>query len=308
MDYSEDAITFTPFVPLALKGKHTLTNFRYRNAILAIDMEGFGNEIRSITLDGKPLRNATIPSSLKGIHRVRIVLADKPVKGQVNMAAHHVSPVTPALSWGEAGLVWSRSRNAVRYKVMMNGKLLKEQADTTLRIPGDQFAEYQVIAIDREGHESFASAPLISTPAGIAIVEAESCNTSTENRYHGFSGDGYVRTSPAMNPSVKFQFTVDSDGKYVIDFRYANGNGPVNTDNKCAIRTMKVDGQVHATVVLPQRGREEWSDWGFSSGGTVVNLTKGSHEIALDYEPHNTNMNVSVNEAVVDYVRIIRIN
>ncbi|HYG19393.1 MAG TPA: glycogen debranching protein, partial [Ohtaekwangia sp.] len=305
MDYRADAITFRPFVPQALKGKHTLTNYHYRDAILAVDMEGFGNEIKSITLNGKPLPNATVPSTLKGRHYVKIVLADKPLGGEVNMAPHHVTPTSPALSHGDSALVWSRSKHGVRYKVMLNGKLLKEAVDTTLRMPGNQFAEYQVIAVDRNGHESFASAPMLSTPAGILIVEAESCNTTIENRYHGFSGDGYVRTSPAENPVIKFQFTAEHDGSYAIDFRYANGNGPVNTDNKCAMRTMKVDGQSHGTVVLPQRGREEWSDWGFSSG-VMISLTKGDHEISLEYEPHNANMSVSVNEAVVDYVRIIR--
>lgn len=307
IQYNENTISFKPFVPEALKGKRTLSNFPYRAAILDIDLQGFGNEIRSVTLDGKPMRDAVLPASLKGRHRVRITLANNPVGGDVNLVPHYVSPVSPKLLSADSRLMWSRSPQVARYRVIRNGEAFKELADTTLLIADNRFAVYQVIAIDDEGHESFASEPLMINTAGcMTIVEAESCNSVSEKHHNGYGGDGYVRTDPVGRPSVKFRFNVDRDGSYAIDFRYANGNGPINTDNKCAIRTMKLNGQVQATVVLPQRGRGEWSDWGFSSS-VIIDLEKGNHELSLDYEPHNVNMNVSTNEAAVDLVRIIRL-
>ncbi len=307
IQYHENSITFKPFVPEALKGKRTLTNYRYRNAVLDIEMEGFGDEIRSITLDGHSLENAAIPSSLKGRHRVNIILADKPVGGDINKPAHHVSPVAPEVSRHGSTLSWKPVQHAVRYKIIRNGALLSEQTDTLLLARDDAFSEYQVIAIDREGQESFASQPLIIAPSfATTIVETESSNAPSANRYRGFAGDGYVHTSVSQNPSLKFPFAITADGSYAIDFRYANGHGPVNTENKCAIRTMKINGTVSGTVVLPQRGKDEWSDWGFSNS-VIVDLKKGTHEVSLDYEPHNANMNLSTNEAVVDFIRIIRI-
>lgn len=61
-----------------------------------------------------------------------------------------------------------------------------------------------------------------------------------DDHHRGFTGDGYVRTSATVNPALKFQLDVNEEGSYAIDFRYANGHGPVNTDNKCAIRTLNI--------------------------------------------------------------------
>src|SRR5690606_24147612 len=113
--------------PEALKGNRTLRNYRYREAILDIEMAGFGNEIRSITLDGRPLKNGRVPASLKGKHTVKIVLADKSPGGEVNKRAHVVSPAAPVVTLQDSKLMWHAVAGAVRYKVIRNGKLVAEQ-------------------------------------------------------------------------------------------------------------------------------------------------------------------------------------
>ena len=307
IEYDEDHIRFRPFVPEALKGERTLTNYRYRGAVLDIEMKGFGNVIRSITMDGKLLKNAMITSSLMGRHQVTIILADKAPGGEVNRTAHRISPASPRMFLRNSRLSWTQSDTAVYYKVIRNGMIIKEQADTALQVADEGFAEYQVIAVDARGYESFASEPLTFIPSSdIRIIESETCNGMPEEIHSGFTGDGYVRTSATVNRALKFQLDVDEGGSYAIEFRYANGHGPVNTDNKCAIRTLKVNGDISGTIVMPQRGKDEWSDWGFSNR-LIVDLGKGPHEISLDYESHNANMNGSVNEALIDFIRIVRI-
>jgi hypothetical protein len=69
MEWQADRLTFRPFVPQALAGRRQLTNFRYRGAVLNISLEGFGNQLTSITLDGQPLPDATVPATLTGRHR-----------------------------------------------------------------------------------------------------------------------------------------------------------------------------------------------------------------------------------------------
>jgi hypothetical protein len=96
-------------------------------------------------------------------------------------------------------------------------------------------------------------------------------------------------------------------GRYALDFRYANGNGPINTSNKCAFRTLRdAAGRQLGTAVFPQRGVDEWSDWGFSNP-IIVELPKGTHTLTLVYEPANENMNGEVNQAMLDYVRLTRV-
>lgn len=308
IQYDENSIVFKPFVPEALKGIRTLRNYRYRDAILDIEMEGFGNEIRSITLDGQPLKDAVIPATLEGSHHVKIILSDTKVGGEINKAGHHVSPVTPGVSREGSAIKWNSVQHAVGYQVIRNGTLVGEQSDTSFHVDSNEFSEYQVIAFDHEGHESFASQPVTVTPRSSEIlVEAESSNSPIANHHRGFSGTGYVHTSLSKNSGLKFPVSIPTDGTYAIDIRYANGHGPVNTENKCAIRTMKVDDRIVGTIVLPQRGKEEWSDWGFSNS-VIVDLKKGTREVKLDFELYNANMNREINEAIVDFVRVIRVN
>lgn len=124
--------------------------------------------------------------------------------------------------------------------------------------------------------------------------------------YSGYSGKGFVEISTIKNTTLSIPVTVSQDGEYSIDFRYANGNGPTNTENKCAVRTLKVDDVKVGTTLFPQRGKDEWSNWGYSNS-TRIHLTKGRHTLTLHYEGSNENMNGDVNEAMLDYLRIIQI-
>jgi hypothetical protein len=73
----------------------------------------------------------------------------------------------------------------------------------------------------------------------------------------------------------------------------------VNTENKCAIRTLKVAGKQVGTLVFPQRGKDEWADWGLSNKVVQV-LEPGTYNLELTLEPANENMNGAVNHAVLD--------
>jgi hypothetical protein len=91
-----------------------------------------------------------------------------------------------------------------------------------------------------------------------------------------------------------------------VDLRYSNGNGPVNTENKCAIRTLLVNGHFSGTFVMPQRGKGEWSNWGYSNAIKII-LAKGVNTISVNFESFNENMNGIVNQAMLDHLRIIRL-
>ena len=84
-----------------------------------------------------------------------------------------------------------------------------------------------------------------------------------ERREAGFTGAGYVRLTRDSNTTVRLPVRVSRDGTYAIDVRYANGNGPVNTEDKVAVRTLLVDADTAGVVILPQRGSGRWSEWGW---------------------------------------------
>ncbi|MHA6246401.1 alpha-L-rhamnosidase-related protein [Pontibacter sp. CAU 1760] len=308
MDFQADKLVLKPFVPQAFAGSRKLTNYPYRNAVLNIEMRGYGNQVKSIAMDGKPLANAEIPGDLTGSHTIQIELANNAVGGEVNHAVAYTSPETPQASYKNGSLSWPAVAGAVRYQVMKNGQPWQETTSTSLPVQAEGYGEYMVLAEDETGVTSFGSEPVVVVPDKFKLVyEVEKFAPKAKLPYRDFSGAGFVEISKKQNTTVEMKVTVPQDGIYAIDFRYANGNGPINTENKAAIRTLKKGNDFVGTIVLPQRGTGEWNNWGFTN--TVeVPLQKGSHTLSLTFtEPTNQNMNLEVNQAMVDYMRVIKI-
>lgn len=307
MRFHEDSLQFSPFVPASYQGKNILTNFKYRQSVLDIDLMGYGNRIQSFSLDGNPLKQTSIPGNLTGRHTIKIVLDNNNLSGTINLVPNHFAPETPVVALSDDTLHWKPVPGTKRYDVIINGKDVTSTTDTQYNISLNSYAEFQVISVDSSGYESFGSAPIVFIPKGSQqIYEMEQFTPASSLPYKGFSGKGFVETGNTKNTTIQFQISIPQDGEYAIDFRYANGNGPINTDNKCAMRSLFINNKRTGTMVFPQRGQGQWSNWGFSNA-MMVQLKKGTYPASLIFEPENANMNITVNRAMLDYVRIIRI-
>jgi hypothetical protein len=184
----------------------------------------------------------------------------------------------------------------------------QKQKHNSIKINTNEPAEFSVSAIDTEGYESFISEPLLIAPeASLSTFQMERFAQKSNRMYSGHTADGFVEISNDLNQTLPMNVSVDEDGKYLVDFRYSNGSGPWNTDNKCAIRSLYLGDKYIGSFVFPQRGQEEWSDWGFSNS-LVLNLKKGNNQLQLKFELWNNNMNVGINRAMLDYIRLIKID
>ena len=94
--------------PKVLQGKRELKNFKYRNAVLDITLQGFGNEIKTVKLDGKAIVKAVISAELKGSHQLDIVLSNNNLGGKVDLVPDKISPETPVLSYQNGILSWTK--------------------------------------------------------------------------------------------------------------------------------------------------------------------------------------------------------
>jgi hypothetical protein len=307
ISFEEDGLHFRPFVPEALKGSRTLSNFNYHGATLNITMKGFGNKIRSFLVDGKPSPLHMLPFDISGAHNVAITLSDNTIHSHINSQPVYFAPAAPAVILENNTLKWNPVKDAAGYSVLKNGKAIASVHRTAFVLPGQEVGEYQVAAIDKNGVPSFASEPvLFARKKDIAVYQAERFAAKSDSSYQGFTGKGFVEISTGVNRQLTFTVNVERDGLYSIDFRYANGNGPVNTDNKCAIRTLYIDKKDAGAVVFPQRGKNEWSNWGYSNNVKVY-LTKGKHVLSLDFKNFDDNMNLETNQAMIDYIRLVKL-
>jgi hypothetical protein len=307
LEFGEDTLRFHPFVPEALQGTRTLRSFRYRNAVLHISLRGFGNKIASFKIDGKASAAYRVPSTLTGEHSIEIQLAGNRIHSSANEQPVYFSLPAPVARLDQNMLSWEPVQGAASYTVIRNGKPLRSTPANRYAVNANETATYQVIAVDAHNVPSFASEPLMRiNDKDIQIYQAEQFAPRSDKTYPGFTGDGFVEIGNAVNRDLSFDLQVERDGLYLLDFRYANGNGPTNTENKCAIRTLYVDSREQAAVVFPQRGREEWSNWGYSNG-IKIRLPKGDHRISLRFEDFDDNMNLEVNQAMIDQLRLIYI-
>ena len=161
--------------------------------------------------------------------------------------------------------------------------------------------------IDKNKVPSFASEPIIVyDKRNEKTIELEDYIQQSDNKYNNYQGKGYVETNNSVNTNITLPFSANKSGVYTLKFRYANGNGPVNTENKCAIRSLKVDGSTAGTTVFPQRGANEWSNWGYTNS-IQIKLSKGKHLFEINLETKNENMNTEINQALIDAMIIYRV-
>lgn len=314
INFDKDGLKFAPFIPKALADTRKLENYPYRGAKLNITVKGYGSEIKSLTLNGKALNpDAVIPAKkIKGVCNIEIVMADNELpRMSVNHVQNTSAPLTP-ITWiavneatGEPTLYWNPIEYIAGYVVLKDGKRVATTRQTSF--PLNEEGEWQIIGVSDQGIESFASEPRSNRrnisyqlPGESESFVSEEISYRGNGKPTGYRGNGFVEISHENN-SLSVPIDVATSGRYAIKFRYANGNGPVNTENKCAIRSVYLNGEKVGTVVLPQRGVGNWDDWGITNS-VIVDLPAGVSTLQLNLNPENENMNLKTNHALVDEV------
>lgn len=306
LSFETYGLNISPTIPEVFGGKRTLSNFKYRDAILDITVKGFGKKISSVTMDGKPLNAAFVPSSTKGKHSIVIQMDNKNFNfDTINMVSNHFSLKCPEVKKVGSKIQWSAIPESDYYNVYVDGKFLKKTSETQLKINKSKTANYKVSAVDKNGWESFTSEPLlVVAESNITTFEIEDFAAKSNLPYTNFTGKGFVEFSSTNNKAVTITLNTKKSGKYLLDFRYSNGSGPWNTENKCAIRSLYVNELYNGALVFPQRGTDLWSDWAYSNS-YQISLKKGLNIISLKFEDWNNNMNVDVNNMMLDNLRLV---
>lgn len=311
MEFKTDGIEFDPVVPESLPGDKVITGFRYRDAVLTIAVHGTGTEIAGFAIDGKQCDEEFFPANMSGEHRIDITLANNRVKRQpVNMTRQAWMPSAPVLGWqGYNDAVIENYVAGQRYDMYSNGQLIEQVKAGSLRLGEmDGYTVVDVVPVSDAGLSGFTMRPYEYIPDGAMImVQAETFATpGTAFIKDKKKAARFVEITRERNTRLAFDVTVPQSGTYFVDVRYANGSGPINTENKCAIRTLVVNGNRVGAIVMPQRGIDEWLSTGYSNM-LATELTAGKNSVSIEYlVPENINMNGEVNTALIDYVRIIK--
>lgn len=310
MEFQTDGITFAPFVPSWLTGDKTISNFKYRNSILNITIKGTGNHVEKFEIDSVENELHFIPATLDGEHNITITLGNNKVEKQsINMTTQKWMPYTPIVKESGNTAIVTNPEDGVKYDMYINGESVEIIDSTTFALPkATSYTQYSFAPVSTENGYGFIQRPIEYIPeSSLIMIQAESIATSgTTFISDKAKARRFVEITTTKNTNLTFSIDIKEAGEYFIDVRYANGSGPINTENKCAIRSLIVNNNYAGPIIMPQRGIGEWLSTG-NSNMICVNLNKGINKISIEYrKPENINMNVDVNTALIDFVRIIK--
>lgn len=305
MSFHPDRLVFNPFIPKAYDGTRQVKGFRYRDATLNIEVQGYGDKVSRFLVNGVENASHEILAGSSGLQEI-VVEMNNLMEGSenYNIVQNEYTLPEPMVHLAGNTLHWEKIAGAEKYLIYLDGEERFQLKDTILTL--EAHGQYKVAAVGQDGISSFTSVP-ISYLANEKVVrlEVENFAAKEDIPLMNFSGTGFTKIN--KKDKLRIPIKVEQEGKYLICFRYANGNGPWNTDNKCAIRTLSIDGQKSGTIVMAQRGKGEWSNWGMTNEVPAY-LSAGDHELRLAFEPSNENMNIDINEAIVDYVQLTKVN
>ena len=285
-EFSQDGLALNPFVPTVLAGTRKLDAFPYRGMSLDITVKGSGHEIASCLIDGKEA-DAFIPADWTGKHTVEIVMKGEHKPSSINLVGYIGMPETPVVQETTGKLQWKAIDGVAKYEVLKDGQVAAET--TACEWTATENGEYQVRAISAKGVHSFTSEPLrYYADASIQMLGVDKW------------------LDEKLGEQVKLKVTVPVTGWYVIDWEYANGSGEVEQRNHCANRQLYVDGKNFTTMVFPQRGLDDWKNYGWSTPVKLY-LKKGSHQLALRYLEKNININIDLDKAHVKSLRLTQL-
>jgi hypothetical protein len=283
LELTPDGITFSPCVPGSLEGERSLEGFPYRDMLLDIKVTGSGNRIRSFRLDGKKQKKAFVPSSMTGRHQVVIELTGDFPASSIDVKGYTPAPEYPAVSIKDGALTWTHI-DGCRYKVLHDGEMVEMTSDVCHVLPEYITGEWQVIAVDEDGVEGFASEPLEIYPSAVSVPVD-------------------VKIDEAKGLQLSVSVEVPADGIYVLDWLYSNGNGSITGYNHCSTRTLYVDSKQAGVSIFPQRGKNDWTAEGWSNP-VKLDLRGGIHKVELKYLDTDVNMNIKVDNAHVRALRL----
>ncbi len=308
MDFKPDGISFAPVVPAALTGVKTLSGFHYRNANLTVKVIGTGCNIKSFTVNGKEEITCSLPADTEGDVIVEITMDDKAApESTINNQPQAWMPHTPVLTWtGEEKATIDNYQPGIAYNIILNSNFLDQITTPVVTfVSQDSYSLLDVVPVENETWSGYTNRPYEYIPASaLTLVDAKAMGiTGTKLIKDKETAAQYLETRKDRNPAVEFDVNIEEAGDYFFDLRYANGSGPINTENKCAIRILYVNGAEAGAVVMPQRGIDEWLSTGFSNM-LPIKLKQGVNHIALRLDIDN--MNGEVNTALIKYARIIK--
>ncbi|WP_255491367.1 carbohydrate-binding protein [Dysgonomonas sp. ZJ279] len=315
MEMTETGLKFNPIVPSdMINGALHLKNFKYRDAVLDITVNGLGNKVKSLKVNGKvQTLPFELPAASKGKFDIEIEMeADPNISTKINMVEAGPrkcwSPIEPVLKEENSKLSWVQNEGLKSFVYDAN---INETATSPYDLNNKPNGFYSVYTVDQKGFESDLSNPFIhSTSINIYEVEDAKYKGTVKNSAKGFSGKGYIEDMANNSANVELTIDIKEAGNYGVALIGSNGRGP--HDVYCYIRSVFVDDVDTGTFILESSG--DWNTWTTSNYLILKNIPAGTHIIKLRLNPENKGFDSNMshgkkdqNDAFLDYLKVVKL-
>jgi len=252
MDFKPEGIEFEPMVPTGMTGSKTYKGLNYRKAVLDFTLNGEGNDIVSITDNGKKMESAFLPNSIEGHHHIVITLQQGKRHSQ-KVTIHHnevMLPPTPTVIWrNDTGHIVDYVPGTP-YRLSINGEL-SNIADSVFVLPEtDGYAEFSV-EIAGKYLNGFMSKPLFN--------------------YHLTPQIAFFPKS--QKDTVTINVSVARGGDYLVDIGYL----PTGTLD---VRKLAVNSHPMGTVVMASGNSPDVNGLAYSNM-VRIKMLKGDNLITI---------------------------
>ena len=312
VDVGSGTMEFHPLVPQCLGGEMSVRGLRYGDAVVDVNIRGFGSRIARFEIDGEPTSEYCIQSSVTGRHRVDIQLANNSMSEEpLTEGDLRWLPPTPEVTWHtqSSGRIADYS-GSLDYSLVTDGlpDLRLSSSNVSVGEP-DAVDVVGVVATGSDGLSGFCSDTRLRAPRGaVSRYEVEDyCKPGTDLVRDRRASQRYVE-SGARGRKIKDIYITLSELQSVdciIDVGYANGNGQAGDAAATALRRVTVNGVDAGIVVMPPRGKGWWLSTGYSSG-VRARLRQGVNDISVSVVDFYGDPAAS-DVVLVDNIRVIRL-
>ncbi len=203
----------------------TLSNLLLHDTRISISLEGSGESITSIMVNGKILEpGAPIPLN-GGELDIKIHLDHDKTDRSISLTQSDFKvPEMPQYQWINDTLMWSTDSNVAI--IELNGQILDTLVQSPAVISDSINGFFSVRAFDDSGLKSLPSKPHYLGPSASLMLSAEA---------------PYYIELGKDNAYITMSFSVPSDGNYLVRFIYTNDSGPINTGNTCGLAKLAIN-------------------------------------------------------------------
>ncbi len=307
IQYEHDNLVLSPCVPRSFAGSHWLTGLRLREMVLDIHLNGYGTDVCSVMINGKP-GSPVIPLTTRG--RVQVELELMPMD-ELPAASEYPEAVEdlPEPCWDEPTpelLRWHPVEGATSYCLYADGVAFANTAACSHWVAhaGGFYHAYRVQALNAETSSCLSRPYECVAPGARQLLQP--FRIGEEAEYEVEHRQAWLDTRPCTS-RLDYEPATLAAGVYRIRVCYCNAMASRRDGDTCALRELMVNGRSAGVIPLPHNTEAgQWDDYTLTAPLTVE-LPGGIHRFSLRYTEICENANRDVNQCMVRFLEITRL-